>query len=352
MEIRAFKNGKEVKIDPTHPISVDMKVYKMDDGFKFWYLEEDKKAWSAHQANYSKAAVKSSAVEIEKCQAKIQNIDEALIPVQIQIEVVDKKPIEGESLVPSASAKKMVIAFDEKYFPELAGLKDVEFEYLEYSESLSQQLKATTWNKVDLKKSNDYYAEFSNRKSKVTVKVKPVLSGAELSKLQSKLALAKIEKQNKLKLLREEKKQLMASKGVLEKRMNMLRLNLLEKQTAMIDGATSSNRATQRSQANNVLALGTASFETRRFGVFNSDKPVKYPAVFAIPVVLLDRLGRKIKASRAFVLDHKKDVRYSFSLAGENGFRELAWNNNRSSVVVIDVEGKNVFSKPSRPVAA
>ncbi len=342
MEIRAFQNGKEVLISEENPISVSMNVRSTDEAFKFWYLDENNKNWISHEADITEFNPENLEEELKSTDIRITLIDTECKPIQSEITELNK-PIKEEKYLPKEGAKTLVIDFDAKDFPELAAFKDVHFEYLNYTDQLSKTLKSQTWTKMELKKADGFYAEFSNRRNKAQVKVKPVLSGDELVAMIEKVNIAKAEKAERKKVLEEKEKQLLAQRGVLEKRQEALKNRLMERLAATNSTNASESNSSARMAAMAAVSEGTAEFRTTQFGIFNSDKPVKYPALLAVPVILLDKLGRKLNPSRAFVIDHKKNVRYSYSMVGEHSLDDIAWNDNRSSIVVIDMDGNMYY---------
>jgi hypothetical protein len=342
IELRSDLNGESVKINPEAPISVNLATYKSGEDFKFWSLNEDGKAWE-HKISKSlvvKLDDRQIEKEIDQTLIQIADVNEKIDIKDTECQKVAKQKIEKEHLLPSANARKLKIDFDSKDFPELKGYSEMEFEYLNYSDKLSQDLKKEQWTDVDLYKSNNYVAVFSNSRTSKNVDVKPVLIGQTLIELEKQIAEAKVLKQSKLNELEVEKIRLEKQKKVLlykhEKLVSDLKLALNSAPKA----ATEGELVKQRRAATTAVRMSSVEFTTTSWGVFNSDKPIPYPPVCPAPFILESKSGQVIRPSTAYVFDNKKDLRYTFGVSSAHSLKELGWNRDDHSLLVIDDQGK------------
>ena len=72
IEIRAVDNERDVKINPSKPLKVNLNLTKNPENFQFWKLNEDKNKWVTHKAIYSnenatnKEQSQTNSIEINK----------------------------------------------------------------------------------------------------------------------------------------------------------------------------------------------------------------------------------------------------------------------------------------------
>lgn len=338
IEMRAYQNGELVAIDSQKPIEVSMVQTKTGPDFGFWYLNETEGKWLAHPSNQ---VTETRNLELEEtaCVQHINKVNEQLVEVDEKVKLVNQ-PDEKQQLLPSPNAKKMMVDFDIADFPEFKSLKGVEFEYLKYTPELSAKLKNGTWTKMELQKSSTYIVEFSNSRERISVPVKPVLSGSELAQLQARLAEA--EKLKKLELSK-----LAAEKKRLEKEQRLLQIKLEKLQAEMKTAlAKQSNTASEREKyanrqasRNTVNTVTRSQFATTRWGLYNCDQPVPYPKPFLEPREFVDKNDAKINVQNAYVFDLKKDVRYTFGI-GSRALEEIGWNRSNTTLIVLDDHGR------------
>jgi hypothetical protein len=339
IEIRASQEGKQIAINEEKPIEISLSLYKNPKEFQFWYLDEATKKWSEHDALFSKEDLKDNKKELKKVEITLKQVSQKLDVCEDKISLVNSK-ITDNSLVPSLGSRKLQIDFEEKDFPELKGYKDIEFEYVNFSEEVSKTLKSQVWNTVSLKKSGDYIAIFSNAKGSQAVKVRPVLKGKSLQEVELQLKAA-----DELRISELERFSL--EKDNLQKRA----LQLQAKYDGMIADMEQElngymNPANRSSAFVNQMALNqaTADFKVTRFGLYNCDKPIPYPPARPEFVAFSDDNDNNFKPASVHVFDMTKDCRYSFELGGNHDLSEIGWNDNPSSIVVFDKEGRMFFA--------
>jgi hypothetical protein len=342
IEIRAVQNGKEVKINADKPIEVSLLLYKNPESFGFWYLNESTKKWQKQDVFYKTHDLSEKKEEISICEKSLAKVKSKLDTCYNSISQLEKQKPEN-SLLPTLGSRKLQIEFDANDFPELKGYKDIEFEYVQYSEDVAKVLKSQVWNDVELKKSNDYLAIFKNAKGQQAVKVRPVLKGKSLTEVEEQIALAEQVKMEELARLKTEKESLKNRELILQAKYDGLVSEL--KQSLAIMSTGSSNSQTDIRSVNNLVTNSSAEFQVNRWGVYNSDKPISYPNPFPMQIAFKDDKDRPLELVSVYVFDHKKDTRYSFGIGTGRDFSQIGWNKNPTTVIAIDREGRLFYTK-------
>lgn len=361
IEIRGEQDGATVTIDPKKPLKVDMTLYNAGNDFKFWALNEENSQWSTYPCTFttnsnlkpvkSTGNSKATLGAIQEVQQKIENCEK-------EIQTVQQKDTK-EELVPTKNARKLVVEFEPKAFPELAAYKDIEFEYLlpkvQTSANMSEFQKrieyasSQTWNDMDVaKKNGDYVIIFKNKRENYSVPVKPVLKGQSLAQLENQLKEAEGKKKEKLQELQAEKVALLKREKELkfkhEKAVNDLKAQL----NSMVPASQTENAAARTNQDVATVASNfnstRANFVTSGFGLFNCDRPIPYPEAFEQPVLCQNEDGERIQVISAYVFDQKRNTRFTYGERNGRGLHELAWTKNKGALIVIDGEG-NLYYK-------
>ncbi len=362
IEIRGEQNGQAISIDPKKPIKVDMTLQKSGDGFKFWAMNDKNGEWTEYPCNIKEVSsakvttkfpdnskIISQVVEIK---AEIENCEKEIVEL--------KKAEEKEALIPSQSARKLVVEFDQGSFPELAGYKEVEFEYLLPKDQTQANMSAfkkrieyassQTWYDMDVSKGKtDYVVTFKNSKENFSIPVKPVLKGKSLAKLDQELKKAKADKQTQIVKLEEERIALLKRDQALKLKYET-EVNDIKNQLNSYVPASQNQELAQRSvastSAQSVNAAGAnlsntrGNFLTNNFGVFNCDKPVSYPKPFNQPILCKNEDGVRINVAGAYVFDQKQNTRFTFGEINFHKIQDLAWiKRNKSTLIVIDQKG-------------
>lgn len=350
LEIRGEQDGKAVMIDPKKPLQVDMTLHKSGKSFKFWSLNDKNGDWTEYPCEFEE-----KGIQVLVNGASKGKTEDKLTKINGEIEVCNEKiqalkaDNQNQELIPTEYARKLIIDFDSKQFPELASYKDLEFEYVHPLNQSAAEMKAfekrvqyatqTTWNTMDVSKKNEnYIVTFKNSRESYSLPVRPVLKGASLAHFEYKLKQANQDKQLIIVELERTREALRKEQADLKKKFEMEVGNI----KSSINSYVPSNRtdAPVRSEASrSTLAVSNASFTTSSFGVFNCDRPHPYPNSFPEEVLCKNEAGTPIRMSGAFVFDLKKNARFSYGVITGKKIDELAWGKNNSTLIVIDEEG-------------
>lgn len=362
IEIRAEKEGRPVELKTNKSMEVQLALTQLPENFQFWKLDESQKEWVETPCVLKSTTANSSKVDLKKIEEKIIQVEEKLDVCNNRIEeklTAKTRTNLAENLIPSENAKKLIIEFNPNEFPELKGYKDIEWEYVVPAnptsvslETFSKRIKyasSQTWNDVEIKKAKtDYTATFINSKEKYTLPIRPVLNGKSLSDLKNKINLAEIERTKIISKLTEEKKQYEKEEKALrlaqEKIVNQMKADLTREVVPSMEERSLAARSATLSAASTMNA-GTANFRTTSFGVYNCDRPIPYPPHHPNLLTFKTKEGSKVNQLAAFVLDTKKNTRYSFGGNYPHKNDELGWFNHESILVLIDQDGNLFFKK-------
>lgn len=342
IEIRAMQGNEEVSINEKYPIEISMSLHKNpEDGFKFWYLDEDKSEWQEHDAYYENRSSEDNRQEIASVEKSLTKVQNLVDNCQKEIAKVEATASDN-SLLPTLGARKLQIAFDEKDFPELKGYKDIEFEYVNYNEEVAKVLKSQVWNEVNLSKAGDYIAIFKNSKGTQSVKVKPVLKGKTLQEVEAQIKAAEAIKTKELARLQKEKEELKARALELEAKYQGL---IADMQTEIDNSTKRTALAAARARQNTTaVSVAAAEFRTTRFGIYNCDKPIPYPAKRPEFVAFTDQQENQLVPKAIYVFDLQKDTRYTYLEVGNHPLESVGWFNNPTTVIIMDNEGRMFYS--------
>jgi hypothetical protein len=348
IEIRGEQNNKELKINSEKSISIHLVPTQNPENFGFWYLNEKSKKWEDYPIeaqNKVKSGNTSTNLKLQiKEKAKITKIESEITKIEKQISSL-QKPSQVEFKIPSLNSKKYDLDFDKDDYPELASFKDVLFEVVP-SSNYDPNFSKKFWSDIDLSKDGDkYLMKLKNSKESYQVNVRPVLKGDELKKAElnfdkalDKFKTTKSELESKKMSLENDKLEYLSNleKMILAEQKKTLERNNISNQSVSSQNNSLVNLELERVQ----LVTGSISFQTTRFGVFNSDRPVSYPKPFLSEAIFV-WVGNKVaKFKNIFVFDKGKNTRYSYGSGFMNPIEQLGFNKNNNLVVVgIDFDG-------------
>lgn len=362
LEIRAEKDGKSIFLNHNKPIEITMNLHQDPIGFQFWKLNEVNKTWVEtdcimHSPTFNP---KESDLRIKENQinAKQQEIKNCEREIEVLLKN-DKTTIENSNLLPSDKAKKLIIDFEKKDFPELLDYSDIEFEYVlpenrnegsmkAYDKSI-KYTQSQVWNDMDIvKQQNHYLATFRNDRENTSLLIRPVLKGKSLLEMQEKLLQASENKSKLIQKLKEEKIALQRE----ESKLKAIQLKLeteLRDQIQRKSAISMEQRAQEEREGvkknRTIVQQGTANFKTTSFGVFNCDKPIEYPKGLPFLLSFETKEGLQVLPENTFVFDRKKNTRYSFGELYTHKLNQMGWFDNEGTLLIIAKNGDVYFRK-------
>lgn len=298
IEIRGKQNNQLVEINAEKPIEIDMKLTKNPAGFDFWCLNESTKDWTKYPVKYELNQQKeetklklNSPVAIKR---QIANIDNQMFALnQSKSEV--QKPSTESFKIPNESHQKFDLDFNQKTYPELAKFENLVFEILPTS-GYDKNFTKKTWSDVKLEKNKEAYEMiFTAASEKMRLPVRPVLQGKELTEAKKEFDVA-------ISSFNETIAEIEMNKSVLKKQKEAYQRAL------MGDLAALNEKLVSRPNDN-----GTASFQVNQWGVYNCDKPSKYPAAMKNePFFVWENSSTSADFSQIFVFNLDKDLRFNY----------------------------------------
>lgn len=333
IELRGFQNGKVVEINPEYPIEVSLSLYKDPSTFNFYQLDDNSGKWTEYPADYNKSDDSNNTwgdlaqleSDLNTTISEIGKIDKEIASIEM--------PKRSDFNLPLENSNMFNLKYDPYEFPELEELGDVQFEALP-EQSNYQKVLQHVWSNFELKdlKNGEYEVTFSNNKGvKETLNVRPVLQGRDFDKAFSKYYDQRQAKLKKIKLLEEEKEELIEE----NKKRNDRIIQLQKEHEKELEEAQNVNidKNKVRNEQRDKLLQASAEFNTSSWGLFNSDKPISYPEPIGSPSTYT-LAGKDITPSEIYVFDLKKDVRYSYGM-GNQFVESLGMNNNETIFIVM-----------------
>lgn len=343
IEIRATQKSKKVEINPNKAIEISMQLNQNPAGFDFWYLNEDIKDWEKYPASY---ATEKRNGEVIKSNSTKQ-IEYEIKSVKTEISLLSstlktlKKPIESSFNIPEVGHQKFDLGFDKKDYPELAMFKDLIFEIIPTT-GYDKKFASKTWSNAELLKTSEggYQMKLTSKISELILPVRPVFKGNELKNAEKEFDLA-IEKYTLTK------DSLVLAKNKLENQKRVLDQQLIDEiariqnQNPGSSVASLNTTSVNKKQAQNEMQdfQNIARFRVTRWGVFNSDKPVRYPMPFENePYFTFEHSA--VKMASVYVFDLDKNVRFSYGNFTQRDLTNLGvFKNNDLVMVGIDEQG-------------
>tara|TARA_B100000508_G_C11465884_1_gene282583 strand:+ start:66427 stop:68103 length:1677 start_codon:yes stop_codon:yes gene_type:complete len=345
IEIRGSQNGDKVDFAEGKSIKVTLGLHKSPDDFNFYSLNDESGKWNTYPAKY-RVKSQTEKADISEIKSKIIETEMEIETIQNNLEMI-RKPEKSDFHLAENDNRVFELKFNKHEFPELKSFERLQFE-AKCSSIKYREILEKTWSGVELVQlsKGKYEAQFSNQRGdKTSVSVVPVVTGeaAEVAFENYKSAVAKVKDQKereeeKLKTLEEENKlRKKRIQGIVEDQSTRESV-YWENRAANITAEMKAKKAML-----NELYNASAEFTANRWGVFNSDKPVKYPGAPVSPYTYAAN-DQIIDANMVFVFDLKKDVRYTFGHA-DHPIREVAMNNNETVIIVQDRQGNMGYAR-------
>jgi hypothetical protein len=310
-ELRGEQLGKEIFIAQDQAISVEMKG---DDapGFNTYYLNEDSKKWDYIEPSEIVTEVIDEVSLRDSVQPDIEYYERSMETMEVEIEE-PIFPIEDESSIPALVVPKqadparqhVVMDFPAKLFPELATYSDMLFEVDERSEAFDASKADLPWTNVVVIKGDStgsYRLEFTRPGERYTVPCYPVFAPGDMANAEQKY--------NEYQAERERQAEIRRQKVIEQNRLMLER----EKQAAQRQAQmTQSQRDSQASwQAS---ASVSRAFQVKNFGIWNCDRPIRYPSVEIFVSNYQNSQGQAITVSNIYLADMKRESLISYDKA-------------------------------------
>ncbi len=348
IEIRGSQNGKLVELSTDKQIEVTLGLHKSPEDFDFYALDDQSGVWSVYDAEMISISQQPSSENelVEELKAELNAGIERVKSVEKEI-LKFVTPEKADYHIAENKQQVFELKFNKHEFPELRSFEQLQFEAkcsaLKYSEILIK-----TWTDVDLQQINGgkYQAEFSNRSgAKIAVDVVPVVSGKQAEIAYRRYLSEKKRVESERRLKQEELEGLSAENNERQERISSLISQNKRRDQEFLDRRT---QADNKEFAEKVAMLNefynaSATFRTNRWGVFNCDKPVKYPNAPLSPYTFASN-NNPVKAREIHVFDLDKDVQYRYG-THNHPLASVAVNNGEAVIIVQDRNGNMGYAR-------
>ena len=347
IEIRGFQNGEIVDINPQNPIEVELKLYKNPEGFGFYSLDDKSGKWTEYPSNINSNSLSVNHSKLEELKTALEIVKSELNNVEKELTLINH-PKKEDYKLPKFSDRHIRLEFRNNEFPELTALGISTFEVLPNQVDYNR-INDRTWSNIELKefKSGVFIMEFSDMNTSKSLRVRPVLNGKKLDEALAKYNDVLTASKNDEQMLVAKKDSLSKVQAEKQKSLDELtakRLKALKVENYDNDGSKSIEERRNRFKTNNLIIDNSANFSITRWGVYNCDRPLKYPEPFPNTINFVAQNKSMMDIKAAYVFDLDKDVRYSFV----NSNRDLSAfgiNKSESMVLILYKNGDIAYAK-------
>jgi hypothetical protein len=296
IEIRGVQNKKIVEINSQKPIEISLKPTANPEGFGFWILDENQKSWKTYPSSIAQSQEKKSP-EPNEIKKTIQQTQEKLETVEKSI-INTREPKQSNFKIPTEGHQRFDLDFDKNDYPELAKFEKLVFEVIPTS-GYDKSFIKKTWSEMKLDKNKTTYEMvFSSPKEIFKIAVRPILEGKELKNAEKEFDLAITDYHQKIEKLNQDKKELQLKKDLQEKKLSELLTSSTNDDFAKVFAVN--NPPNQ------------VNFRVNQWGVYNVDRPIKYPRRLSIEPVFTWISGAAAQFTTIFVFNLKKNTRYTY----------------------------------------
>jgi len=346
IEVRGEQNGKPVTIKQDLPIEISLELYKNQEGFDFFALDDKTGTWSLYPCVYSASEenpdehASNSAIMLKKQEVKkeIKAINATIAQKEVELNeiVIPKKET---FYLPKNEKYIFTLDYDKRDFPELAALGRINFEAYP-NQANYENIFMKTWSNFTIAEVNGkYQVTFSDKIAKEELSVRPIVTGFRLEEAMQEYNEAKGAAEADRLAIAHEREELIKRRG--EKNIELQKyISDMEEQynKTSLDYVELKQEQEQKERnktqfISTLVRAATADFRTSRFGVFNSDKPVAYPKPFEKDV-RFEIAGNNIVPKAVYIFDLGKDVRYQFG-SKMNPMYSFGMNSNENVVMII-----------------
>ena len=262
-EIKAFKDGQELKTNPESLIGVAMASTNAGTYFNKYYLDEETGKWDfiSKDDAITSAGNPFDSLNAEQVAAALETVESSM---REMLAKQPKKPVKRD---PDLFSIKIEVNANE--FPELSVYGDVLFQVLDNDENFAEKYKGVDWDDVELTKADgQYLLTFYKDMVPHEFSAKPVMDDATYSAASADFdaKFAAFETRYGLKLEEDS-----ISYAGLKARASKI--------TDSTNNINYMNSAEYQAQRASSLITGsiTRSFKVLNFGTYNSDYPQAMP---------------------------------------------------------------------------
>ncbi len=306
-ELRGEQLGKEIFIAQDQTISVEMKG---DDapGFNTYYLNEDSKKWDYIEPSEIVRELVDEVSSMDSLQSNEGSMEAIVVEIGAPF-----FPLDDESSIPALVVPKkadparqqVVMDFSPDLFPELATYSDMLFEVDESNEAFDASKADEPWTNVVVLKGIEegtYRLKFTRPGERYTVPCYPVFAPGDMANAEQKY--------NEYVAERERQAEIRRQKAIEQNRL------MLERQQQAAQRQAQMTQSQRDSQASwQASASVSRAFQVKNFGIWNCDRPIRYPTVEILVSNYQNSQGQAITVNNIYLADMKRESLISYGKA-------------------------------------
>lgn len=352
-DIKGFKDGEPIYINPKKIITVELASNNATDKFNQYVLDTVAKNWvyMKHDVLGTEKTIKTK--EKEGTNFKTQQLQKQLdaIPPKIEAEKVvytkkvNQLPKTTQPLKPVKSTEgrpKFELDVNYKEFPELEAFKNAVFEVGAENKNYTSKLSDITWSSAEIsegpQKGKNYLLTLKLRERIENLVVYPALTGANYDKAISSyekkfgeyknLVTKREADEKKLKEEFEAKQQAyLAEQKKLNEELVRERIKLRKEEDKQYAEQFSTMGKQERIMR---------TFRVSNFACFNSDYPTSMPEGASLnPTYVINKGASFITPTNTFLICHTKNIVYNF-----NGHEAMTYNPHENYSLCVLANGK------------
>ena len=358
-DIKGFKNGEPIFINPKKSITVELASNNTEDKFNQYVLDTVAKNWTYIRRDNVKIQDKRLKTEQSHDKKEIEDNLKTIslqkqldaIPPKIETEKVvytkkvNQLPKTTQPLKPVKSTEgrpKFELDVNYKEFPELEAFKNAVFEVGAENKNYTSKLSEITWSSAEIsegpQKGKNYLLTLKLRERIEKLVVYPALTGTNYDKAISSyekkfgeyknLVTKREADEKKLKEEFEAKQQAyIAEQKKLNEALVRERLKLRQEQDKQYAEQFSTMSKQERIMR---------TFRVNNFACYNSDCPSSMPEGASLnPTYVINKGASFITATNTFLICHTKNLVYNF-----NGHETMTYNPQENYSLCVLANGK------------
>lgn len=309
IDIRGYKDGKEVFIAKGKEIAVDLRshqpgtdynLYELDTSLRNWqYRGKDTVTEIVNDAPDSKSGQdKAASVPyFEKTEQQLHKLKQELADLQKQ------KPVVPDKAKPDKWTFNIEVSADE--FPELTVYKKTLWEVDESEHKFNPDYQNILWQNVLIKKSPDgisYLIRFESFDKEVSYRVKPVYEGTDYINAKRVYDTKFKDYTERLEKRKAEEKRLAEELKVKQEQW------LREQKEANLKALENRLQWNSDDRYYNPVGVITRSFSVNNFGFWNCDRPRMAPKASSAVALFTDKNGTKLYLQSVYLVDKKMNT--------------------------------------------
>lgn len=317
-EIKGFSEGKSIRFKQGKAASVELVTHTEGGRFNFYKFE--KEGWKfLHKDNNFTKNLDSKRLNLEE---RISKVEEEVLEIE---KVMPHKPGKADP-----SKLNVKVEFSKKEFPELAGFKDLLFEFI-HDSIVQDDFEQFDWDYVEIekKKAGEYLLLFFHNGDKYAFNAKPVLESGQENGAFANLFNSYTEE--------------LKHKKDLAKQLQLKRVKLYKKDEKKRDSSLTAYRAiiAQQSATDDTGAKLRRAFQIASFGLFNSDCPANLPEGALFVANFSAANNDTLKHHKAYLVEKNTKKLFTYY---EGNYASFQCNPESNNMIVVLTDSNQIYT--------